>query len=68
MLKGTSQFRKHPVLILGMAGAYQCNEITNLTMGDFQDLDSAVLVKAQDTKSYKSRLLTILGKFYLEIC
>jgi hypothetical protein len=38
------------------------------TMRDIKDLGSAILVKVQNTKNYKSRLLTILGKFYLEIC
>jgi hypothetical protein len=28
----------------------RCDEITNLTMGDIEDLGSAVLVKIQDTK------------------
>jgi hypothetical protein len=62
MLKGTSQFRKHPVLILGVAGAYRCDEITNLRMGDIEDLDSTVLVKAQDTKSNKLRFINHFGK------
>jgi hypothetical protein len=28
---------------------------------------SAILIKVQDTKNYKSRSFIILGKFYLEI-
>jgi hypothetical protein len=28
----------------------RCDEITNLTMGDIEDLGSAILVKIQDTK------------------
>jgi hypothetical protein len=33
-----------------------------------EDLGSAVVVKVQGTKNYKSRSFTILGKFYVEIC
>jgi hypothetical protein len=43
-----------------------CDEITNLTMRDIEDLGSAIVVKVQDTKNYKSRSFTILGKFYVE--
>jgi hypothetical protein len=39
--------------------ACRCDEITNLTMGDIEDLGSAILVKVQDT-NYKSRSFTIL--------
>jgi hypothetical protein len=36
-------------------------------MRDIEDLGSAIVVKVQDTKNYKSRSFTILGKFYVEI-
>jgi hypothetical protein len=39
----------------GVTGACRCNEITNLTMGNIEDLGSAILVNVQDTESYKSR-------------
>jgi hypothetical protein len=42
-------------------------KLVHLTMGDIEDLGSAILVKVQDTKNYKSRSFTILGKFYLKI-
>jgi hypothetical protein len=35
-------------------------------MEHIEDLVSAILVKVQDTKNYKSRPFTILGKFYLK--
>jgi hypothetical protein len=38
----------------------------HLTMEHIEDLVSAILVKVQDTKNYKSRPFTILGKFYLK--
>jgi hypothetical protein len=56
------------IWILDVTGACRCNEITNLTMGDIEDLGSAILVKVQDTKNYKLRSFIILGKFYLDIC
>jgi hypothetical protein len=37
-------------------------------MRDIEDLGSAFVVKVQDTKNFKSRSFTILGKFYVEIC
>jgi hypothetical protein len=46
-----------------VTGACRCNEMTSLTMGDIEDLGYAILVKVQDTKNYKSRSFTILGKF-----
>jgi hypothetical protein len=45
-----------------------CDDFTNLTIRDIVDSGSAILVKVQDTKNYKSRSFSILGKFYLEIC
>jgi hypothetical protein len=45
-----------------------CDEFTNSTIRDIEDLGSAIVVKVQDTKNYKSRSFTILGKFYVEIC
>jgi hypothetical protein len=48
--------------------ACRCDEITNLTMGDIEDLGSTILVKVQGTNNYKSRSFTILRMFYLEIC
>jgi hypothetical protein len=38
----------------------------HLTMEHIEDLGSDILVKVQDTKNYKSRPFTILGKFYLK--
>jgi hypothetical protein len=38
------------MLILGATVACRCDEVTNLTMGDIEDLGSAILVKVQDTK------------------
>jgi hypothetical protein len=32
-----------------------------------EELDSAILVKVQDTKNYKPPSFTILEKFYLEL-
>jgi hypothetical protein len=37
-------------------------------MGDIEDLGSAILIKLQDTRNYKSRSFIIVEKFYLEIC
>jgi hypothetical protein len=54
--------------MLGVIGACRCDEITNLTMKDIEDLGSAILLKVQDTKNYKSQSSTILVNFYLEIC
>jgi hypothetical protein len=46
--------------------ACRCDEITNLTMGDIEDLGFAVL-KDQNTNNYKSRSFTILRKFYFNV-
>jgi integrase len=56
------------ILILGVTGGCRCDEITSLTMGDIEDLGSAILIKLQDTRNYKSRSFIIVEKFYLEIC
>jgi hypothetical protein len=56
------------IWILDVTGACGCNEITNLTMGDIEDLGSTILVIVQDTENYKSQSFAILRKFYLEIC
>jgi hypothetical protein len=50
---------------LGVTGLVDAMKSPNLTMGDIEDLGSAILVKVQDT-NYKSRSFTILRKFYLE--
>jgi hypothetical protein len=34
--------------------ACRYDKITNLTMGNIEDLGSVILVKVQDTKNYKS--------------
>jgi hypothetical protein len=44
---------------------FRCNEITNLTMRDIEDLGSAIVEGVRDSKNYKSRSFTILGKFYV---
>jgi hypothetical protein len=49
------------VLLVTKCDRFRCNEITNLTMRDIEDLGSAIVVKVQDTKNYKSFI--ILGKF-----
>jgi hypothetical protein len=65
-VKLMSIVNKH--LLVTKCDRFRCNEITNLTMTDIEDLGSAIVVKVQDPKNYKSRSFTILGKFYLEIC
>jgi hypothetical protein len=40
-------------LLVTKCDPFRCNEITNLTMRDVEDLDSAIVVKVQDTKNYK---------------
>jgi hypothetical protein len=50
-------------LILGVTGACRYDEITNLAVGDIEDLDPAILVKVQDTKNYKSDNLASVVDF-----
>jgi hypothetical protein len=57
------KFIQHPVCV---TGACRYDEITNLTMRNIEVSGSAILVKVQVTKNYKSWSFTILGKFYLE--
>jgi hypothetical protein len=40
---------------LRLTGACECDQFTNLTTRDIGDLGSAIVVKFQDTKNYKSR-------------
>jgi hypothetical protein len=56
------------MLLVTKCDPFRCNEITNLTMRDVEDLGYTIVVKVQDTKNYKLRSFTILGKFYVEIC
>jgi integrase len=55
------------ILILGGTGDCQCDELTNVTVADVEDMWSAILVKVRDTQNCKLSF-TILGEFYLEIC
>jgi hypothetical protein len=66
--RNTTHYCRLALSFLSLCDRFRCNEIINLTMRDIKDLGSAIVVKVQDTKNYKLRSFTILGKFYVEIC
>ena len=55
------------VLIIAVTGAYRCNELVSLKLGDVDDVKSALLIKISHTKINKDRSFIIMGEQYLSI-
>ncbi|KAJ8935663.1 hypothetical protein NQ318_012825 [Aromia moschata] len=49
---------------IGVTGACRREELWKLKTDDLKDLNSALLVKIQNTKTKKSRTFTVTGEFY----
>ena len=50
------------MLILGIPGECRCEELVNLKINDIEDVKSALLIKAHQTKTKKFRSFTVLGE------